>query len=97
MHDLCSRGARLTDIRVVGLLFTASQMARILELPSERLDERASVINHFSWFGSVTDRETGEDLYPQLGERERAGSAGPLRPNDRQAIPGWVPLLGDGS
>ncbi len=72
---LCEAVGRLTDIRVVGLCHGVfhgiEQMARLLELPPERLDARASGINHFSWFGSLTDRETGEDLYPRLRERER--------------------------
>ena len=77
LTKLCEAVCRLTDIRVVGLCHGVfhgiEQMARILELPPERLDARASGLNHFSWFGSATDRETGEDLYPRLGERERAG------------------------
>lgn len=77
LTKLCEAVCRLTDIRVVGLCHGVfhgiEQMARILELPPERLDARASGLNHFSWFGSVTDRETGEDLYPRLGKRERAG------------------------
>ena len=77
LTKLCEAVSRLTDIRVVGLCHGVfhgiEQMARFLELPPDRLDARASGLNHFSWFGSVTDRETGEDLYPRLRERERAG------------------------
>ena len=77
LTKLCEAAARLTGIRVVGLCHGVfhgiKQMARILELPSGRLDAQASGLNHFTWFGSVTDRETGEDLYPRLRERERAG------------------------
>ena len=75
LTKLCEAVSRLTDIRVVGLCHGVfhgiEQMARFLELPPERLDARASGLNHFSWFGSVTDRETGQDLYPRLRERER--------------------------
>ena len=77
LTKLCEAVARLTGIRVVGLCHGVfhgiEQMARILELPPGRLDAQASGLNHFTWFGSVTDRETGEDLYPRLRERERAG------------------------
>ena len=77
LTKLCEAAARLTGIRVVGLchgiFHGIVQMARILELPPGRLDARASGLNHFTWFTSVTDRETGEDLYPRLRERERAG------------------------
>ena len=77
LTKLCEAASRLTGIRVVGLCHGVfhgiEQMARILELPPERLDARASGLNHFTWFSTVTDRETGEDLYPRLRERERAG------------------------
>ena len=76
LTKLCEGVCRLTDIRTVGLCHGVfhgiEQMARILELPPERLDARASGLNHFSWFESVRDRETGDDLYPRLRERERA-------------------------
>ena len=77
LTKLCEAVSRLTDIRVVGLCHGVfhgiEQMSRILQLPPERLDARASGLNHFTWFGSVVDRETGEDLYPRLREREREG------------------------
>ena len=77
LTKLSEAAARLADIRVVGLchgvFHGVEQMARILELPPARLDARASGLNHFTWFTSVVDRETGADLYPRLRERERAG------------------------
>ena len=77
LTKLCEAATRLTDVRVVGLCHGVfhgiEQMARILELTPERIDAQASGLNHFTWFTSVTDRETGEDLYPGLRERERAG------------------------
>ena len=76
LTKLCEAASRLTDIRIVGLCHGVfhgiEQMARILELPPERLDARASGLNHFTWFSTVTDRETAQDLYPRLRERERA-------------------------
>lgn len=76
LTKLCEAATRLTDIRVVGLCHGVfhgiEQMARILELPPHRLDARASGLNHFTWFATVTDRDTGDDLYPRLRERERA-------------------------
>ncbi len=77
LTKLCEAVSRITDVRVVGLCHGVfhgiEQMARFLGLPPSRLDARASGLNHFTWFESVTDRETGEDLYPALRERERAG------------------------
>ncbi len=75
LTKLCEAQSRLTDVRVVGLCHGVfhgiEQMARILGVPTGHLDARASGINHFTWFESVHDRETGEDLYPRLKERER--------------------------
>ncbi|MXX67923.1 MAG: alpha-galactosidase [Gemmatimonadales bacterium] len=75
LTKLCEAQSRLSSVRVVGLchgvFHGTEQMARLLELPVERLDARASGLNHFSWFESVRDRETGEDLYPRLRRRER--------------------------
>ncbi len=75
LTKLCEAQSRLADVRVVGLCHGVfhgiEQMARILGVPTGRLDARASGINHFTWFESVRDRETGEDLYPRLKERER--------------------------
>ena len=75
LTKLCEAQSRLTDVRVVGLCHGVfhgiEQMARILGVPTGQLDARASGINHFTWFESVHDRETGEDLYPRLKQRER--------------------------
>ena len=75
LTKLCEAQSRLTDVRVVGLCHGVfhgiEQMARILGVPTGQLDARASGINHFTWFESVRDRESGEDLYPRLKERER--------------------------
>ena len=75
LTKLCEAQSRLTGVRVVGLCHGVfhgiEQMARILGVPTGQLDARASGINHFTWFESVHDRETGEDLYPRLKERER--------------------------
>lgn len=75
LTKLCEAQSRLSDVRVVGLCHGVfhgiEQMARILGVPTGQLDARASGINHFTWFESVRDRESGEDLYPRLKERER--------------------------
>ena len=35
----------------------------------QHLDIKAAGINHFSWILDIRDRETGEDLYPELRDR----------------------------
>lgn len=66
---------RMTRVPVVGLChgeqMGVDQLARFLGLPKGRIDARACGLNHFGWFTTVRDRETGEDLYPRLRERER--------------------------
>ncbi len=37
------------------------------------LDIKAAGINHFSWILDIRDRETGEDLYPELRDRWNRG------------------------
>lgn len=72
---LCEALARLTSVRFVGLCHGVfqgmKQVSRLLDMPVEDLDARASGLNHFTWFQSLRHRRTGEDLYPRLRERER--------------------------
>lgn len=76
LTKVCEALGRLTSVKTVGLchgVFAGvRQLARFLEMPAELIDARACGLNHFSWFQSIRDRETGEDLYPKLRERERA-------------------------
>ena len=72
---LCEALTRLTSVTAVGLchgvFMGQEQIARILGMPQERIETAACGINHFTWFQTVQDRETGEDLYPRLREAER--------------------------
>lgn len=74
-HKLCEAVSRLTTVQSVGLchgvFMGQEQIARILDMPVERLQTVACGINHFTWFQEVRDRRTGEDLYPRLREAER--------------------------
>ena len=76
-HKLCEAVSRLTGIQAVGLCHGVfmghAQIARILELPAEELATSACGINHFTWFQQIRHRETGEDLYPLLRQKEREG------------------------
>jgi len=76
-HKLCEAVSRLTSIKVYGLchgyFMGLHQIARILDIEPERIDGPACGINHFTWFQSIRDRQTGEDLYPRLREAEAAG------------------------
>lgn len=76
-HKLCEAVSRLTSIQAVGLchgyFMGLHQIAQILEMRPEDLDAAACGINHFTWFQTIRDRRTGEDLYPRLREAEREG------------------------
>ncbi|MCX5757594.1 MAG: alpha-galactosidase, partial [Candidatus Hydrogenedentes bacterium] len=76
-HKLCEAISRLTSIRNVGLchgvFMGMEQIARILDMPVEHLDGAACGMNHFTFFQTIRDRRTGEDLYPRLRALEREG------------------------
>ena len=78
-HKLCEAVSRLTSIRCVGLchgvLGGKRQIASILGMSADDIEGEACGINHFTWFQTIRDRRTGEDLYPRLREREREGDA----------------------
>ncbi|MDN5002276.1 alpha-glucosidase/alpha-galactosidase [Bradyrhizobium sp. GCM10027634] len=66
---------RYSGIRSLGLchgIFLArDNVARILGMPGERIDVWGAGLNHFQCLTEIRDRETGEDLYPLLREKER--------------------------
>jgi len=68
--------SRLSTVKMVGLCHGVfqgmRQVSRLLEMNVEDLDAKACGLNHFTWFQALHDRNTGEDLYPRLRERERA-------------------------
>lgn len=76
-HKLCEAVTRLTSIRCVGLchgyFMGLRQIAGMLGVPEENLDARACGINHFTWFQSIRDKSTREDLYPLLRQRDAEG------------------------
>jgi len=66
---------RLTSIKTAGICHgqTAAerQVSKFLGISVEDITFKASGMNHFTWFQSIVRTSTGEDLYPQLAERER--------------------------
>jgi alpha-galactosidase len=67
--------ARLTKIKCVGLChgigMGLEQLSHLLQIPAADLEVSACGLNHFGWFQSIRRRQTGEDLYPLLKEKER--------------------------
>lgn len=75
LTKLCEQLTRSSDVTTVGLCHGVfggmEQVAAFLERPVDEIEFEASGLNHFTWFTSIRDRATGEDLYPELRECER--------------------------
>jgi len=56
-----------------GVLGGMEQLAMILAKEVDDLEAYACGLNHFSFFQTIRDRETGKDLYPLLRQKERQG------------------------
>jgi alpha-galactosidase len=54
-----------------GIFMARDNVARILGLQKERVDMWGAGLNHFQCLTEIRDRETGEDLYPRLRDKER--------------------------
>ena len=78
MHKVCDAITTLSKTQCVGLCHGVwmgmEQVAYILDKPVHEMEMEACGINHFSWFQTIRDRRTGDDLYPQLRAAEREGS-----------------------
>ena len=74
LHKLCQAATQLTKTQTVGLChgiyMGMHQLEFMLERKPGQLRTKACGINHFTWFQEIVDAETGEDLYPELRERE---------------------------
>jgi len=61
---------RFPDLKLVGLCHEIASHKRhlpaILDLPFDQMSLRSGGLNHFSILLEAIDRETGEDLYPQI-------------------------------
>ena len=77
MHKVCDAIATLSKTPCVGLCHGVwmgmEQVAYILDKPVHEMEMEACGINHFSWFQTIRDRRSGEDLYPRLRDAEREG------------------------
>lgn len=66
---------RYSKIRSIGLchgIFMAQRdIGKILGMPTEQVEVLGAGLNHFQWMLEIRDRQTGEDLYPLLREKEK--------------------------
>lgn len=85
---LCEALDRLTKVKAIGLchgvFMGREQIARLLEMPLADLQTTACGFNHFTWFQEIRHRQTGEDLYPLL--RQKEAQAHPLAEWDEWAL-----------
>lgn len=76
-HKVVEAVNRLTSIKSVGLCHGVfegiRQIGHLLNKPVEELDTLACGINHFTWFQKITDKNTGQNLYPELERIESLG------------------------
>lgn len=67
---------RLSKVKMIGLchgvFYGKKQLCQLLEMEMNELDAYATGLNHITWFQSIRHKQTGEDLYPLLKEKERA-------------------------
>jgi alpha-galactosidase len=75
LTKLCEQLVRSSAVKTVGLCHGVfggmEQVAAFLERPVDEIEFEAGGLNHFTWFTSIRERATGDDLYPELRERER--------------------------
>ena len=84
----------LTGLHAAADQYAAQQIVRHQIVPL--IDIRAAGLNHFSWILSITDRRTGENLYPLF--RRRFSELDPkFEPLTRDVFSafGWFPVPGD--
>ena len=72
---LCQAINTLSKVEAYGLCHGVAmgeeQIATFLQRPADDLDMAACGMNHITWFETIRDKATGEDLYPLLREKER--------------------------
>lgn len=65
---------RYTKIKAVGVChgfgMGLDQIAEILDIPVGKIEAVGYGLNHFGWYTSLKHKDTGEDLYPVLKEKE---------------------------
>ena len=100
MSRLCLALARHTRLRFVGLCHQIHEgyriVAEVLGMNPSDFQLLAAGLNHFTWILSMTDRRTGDDLYPAFRERLRRMPPG-FEPLSRELydIFGLFPAVGD--
>lgn len=64
----------LTQIKCIGLChgigMGLEQLSQLLQMPVDDLEVTACGLNHFGWFQTIKEKNTGQDLYPLLRDKE---------------------------
>jgi len=74
---------KYTDLEAYGYCdgnwdFRDHFLGELLDLPGERIHLEGAGINHMVWITELRDRETGQDLYPEMVQRAEAENWQPL-------------------
>jgi len=74
---------KYTDLEAYGYCdgnwdFRDHFLGDLLDLPGERIHLEGAGINHMVWITELRDRETGQDLYPEMVQRAEAENWQPL-------------------
>jgi alpha-galactosidase/6-phospho-beta-glucosidase family protein len=92
---------KYSKVRAVGLcegIFGGQgHVAHIMDMPKEDVDVWGAGLNHFQWLTQIRHRETGEDLYPLLREKDATHdpSFAPLSRRLFRAFGLWVTCSDD--
>jgi len=100
LSRICQAIRDCTAVRCVGLCHEIAggnrYLARLLELDVADLRVTAAGINHFTWYLEIRHRLTGEDLYPTVRDRARAGVPDDrLLVSDLLRLTGWLCVTND--
>lgn len=72
---ICLAIRKYTKVKAIGLCHQIGEgiriVGKIMDKNPEDIDVKAFGLNHFTWMKDIRDKNTGEDLYPLLREKEK--------------------------
>lgn len=72
---ICLAIRKYTKVKAVGLCHQIGEginiVRKILGEGAPEIDVKAFGLNHFTWFSEISDKKTGENLYPLFIEKEK--------------------------
>jgi alpha-galactosidase len=72
---ICLAIKKYTKVKAIGLCHQIGEgiriIAKIMGMNPKDIDVKAYGLNHFTWMKDIRNKNTGEDLYPLLREKEK--------------------------